>query len=156
MFLINLKNMEERKAFCNLAIAMINADEKQEVKEITYLQDFIKEMIINNDIALEDVEAFSNLLLGDVSKEKLCKEEIDKNINVFLSATEKIKKTVLIELIALGNVDHKLYYAEQEILHYVADKFNFSKELVLKMQRAIIAIDRAITSAENLIQYMDK
>ena len=39
MFLVNLKNMKQRKAFCNLAMAAINSDGKQDIREIVHKVD---------------------------------------------------------------------------------------------------------------------
>ncbi|MCD4820376.1 MAG: hypothetical protein K8S23_16985 [Candidatus Cloacimonetes bacterium] len=152
MFLVNLKNMEERKAFCNLAVAIINIDGKQETEEIIYLQNAIKEMIINNDIAYDDIEVFSNELLGYVSKEKLNQEDIDRNLAIFFPASNLIKKTVLFELITLSNIDLELAKSEKKMIDYVAEKLGFSNKLVTEMQSAVTSLNDAFINAEKLVQ----
>lgn len=152
MFLINLQNMEERKAFCNLAVAIINSDGKQEVKEIVLLQNFIKEMIINNDIALEDSAAFSKILLDDIPKEMLSESDIDKNLAVFIPADKLIKKTVLFELIGLAYVDLDFDINEKKIINHIAQTFGFSNELIKEMSNIIISLNDIVVNAETLVQ----
>lgn len=152
MFLENLQNMEQRKAFCNLAVEVINADGKQEVKEIVLLQNYIKEMIINNDIALEDTVAFSNVITEGIFKGKLSDKEIDKNLDIFLATSNLIKKSVLFELCALAYSDSSIDTREKELINYIAKKFDFSKELINNMFSIIVSMNNIYKSAIDIVQ----
>jgi len=152
MFLVNLKNMKQRKAFCNLAMAAINSDGKQDIREIVILQNLVKEMIIHNDIDLEDSKAFSKYLLDNIPKEKLEQKDIDKNLEVFVDTSIHIKKTVLFELIALAYSDKDLSLTEKELIELIACKFDFSNELITEMLNIIVSLNSSFENIANIIQ----
>lgn len=117
MFLNNF-NKEEKSAFLALAKGMIAADAVVDENEKLLLEEFLKEMGMNQS----DVEVMT----------------VEAALETMQSSVRPIKKQAYFELVGLSLCDNDMDESEKELLSHVADCFNFSAEETAQLNQCAI------------------
>lgn len=134
MFL-NLLNQKEKDNFLKLAVAAIKADGVIEDAEIQTLSAYAHEMqipVCNTDDPV-DVE----VIVGEFAA----------------NSTSKVKRIVLVELLALVFADGDYSAEEKGLVQQIANAFNFNADLV----DHVVDLEKSyMASCSSLVAFVDK